>query len=131
MKSDSSERPGDEGARHSVILSLLVDDHLFLRPQQQRQLKNNLPAYTVWRMCGTVCKWSASSMSSARTSYWSDDPQEKLKRFSNALHKVLAFGSSKKHMIHRQFERSEPTPFLKYRADATHTDSACAVNLKN
>ena len=40
------KQPGDEGARHSVILSLLVDHSLFLHPDQQRQLKNNLPAYT-------------------------------------------------------------------------------------
>jgi hypothetical protein len=48
----------------------------------------------------------------------SDDPQEQLKRFSNALHEVFAFCSSQKHMIHRQLGRLEPTPFLKYRADA-------------
>ena len=47
----------------------------------------------------------------------SDDPQEQLKRFANALHEVFAFGSSKKHMIHRQLGRLEPTPFLKYRAE--------------
>ena len=41
-----TKQPGDEGARHSVILSLLVDHSLFMHPDQQRQLKNNLPAYT-------------------------------------------------------------------------------------
>jgi len=46
----------------------------------------------------------------------SDDPQEKLKRFTHALHKVFTFGRSKKHMIHRQLGRLEPTPSLKYRA---------------
>ena len=46
----------------------------------------------------------------------SDDPQEKLKRFTQALHEVFAFGRSKKHMIHRQLGRLEPTPSLKYRA---------------
>src|SRR5262245_41650335 len=45
--SQLTKQPGDEGARHSVILSLLVDHSLFLHPDQQRQLKNNLPAYTV------------------------------------------------------------------------------------
>ena len=42
-----TKQPGDEGARHSVILSLLVEPSLFRHPDQQRQLKNNLPAYTV------------------------------------------------------------------------------------
>ena len=46
----------------------------------------------------------------------SDDPQDKLKRFTNALHEVFAFGSSKKHMIQRQLGRLEPTPSLQYRA---------------
>ena len=35
------------GARHRVILSLLVDHALFVHPDQEAQLKNNLPAYTV------------------------------------------------------------------------------------
>ena len=42
-----TKQPGDEGARHSVILSLLVDHSLFVHPDQQHQLQNNLPAYTV------------------------------------------------------------------------------------
>jgi hypothetical protein len=46
----------------------------------------------------------------------SDDPQEKLKRFTNALHEVFAFGSSTKHMSQRQLGRLEPTPSLQYRA---------------
>ena len=46
-----------------------------------------------------------------------DDPQEKLKRFTKALHEVFTFGRSKKHMIQRQLGRLEPTPSLKYRAD--------------
>jgi hypothetical protein len=40
-----TKQPGDEGARHSVILSLLVDHSLFMHPDQQHQLKNTLPAY--------------------------------------------------------------------------------------
>src|SRR5229473_1668501 len=45
--SQLTKQPGTEGARHSVILSLLVDHSLFVHPDQQHQLKNNLPAYTV------------------------------------------------------------------------------------
>jgi hypothetical protein len=41
------KQPGDAGARHSVILSLRVEQSLFLPPAQPRQRKNNLPAYTV------------------------------------------------------------------------------------
>ena len=110
-----TKQPGDEGARHSVILSLLVDHSLFLHPDQQHQLKNNLPAYTVGSLRANVQVECMVEVISDLVS--SDDPQEQLKRFSNALHEVFAFGSSKKHMIHRQLGRLEPTPFLKYRAD--------------
>jgi DDE superfamily endonuclease len=110
-----TKQPGDEGARHSVILSLLGDHSLFLHPDQQHQLKNNLPAYTVGSLRANVQVECMVEVISDLVS--SDDPQEQLKRFSNALHEVFAFGSSKKHMIHRQLGRLEPTPFLKYRAD--------------
>ena len=110
-----TKQPGDEGARHSVILSLLVDHSLFLHPDQQHQLKNNLPAYTVGSLRANVQVECLVEVISDLVS--SDDPQEQLKRFSNALHEVFAFGSSKKHMIHRQLGRLKPTPFLKYRAD--------------
>ena len=110
-----TKQPGDEGARHSVILSLLVDHSLFLHPDQQHQLKNNLPAYTVGSLRANVQVECLVEVISDLVS--SDDPQEQLKRFSNALHEVFAFGSSKKHMIHRQLGRLEPTLFLKYRAD--------------
>jgi DDE superfamily endonuclease len=113
--SQLTKQPGDEGAHHSVILSLRVDHSLFLHPDQQRQLKNNLPAYTVGSLRAHVQVECLVDVISDLVS--SDDPQEKLKRFSNALHEVFAFGSSKKHMIHRQLGRLEPTPFLKYRVD--------------
>ena len=113
--SQLTKQPGDEGARHSVILSLLVDHSLFLHPDQQRQLKNNLPAYTVGSLRANVQVECLVDVIDDLVS--SDDPQEKLKRFTNALHEVFAFGSSKKHMIQRQLGRLEPTPSLKYRAD--------------
>jgi DDE superfamily endonuclease len=110
-----TKQPGDEGARHSVILSLLVDHSLFLHPDQQRQLKNNLPAYTVGSLRANVQVECLVEVIDDLVS--SDDPREKLKRFTNALHKVFAFGSSKKHMSQRQLGRLAPTPSLQYRAD--------------
>jgi hypothetical protein len=109
-----TKQPGDEGARHRVILSRLVDHRLFMHPDQQRQLTNNLPAYTVGSLrahgqvecLGEVIDDLVSS----------DHPQEKLKRCTQALHEVFAFGRSKKHMIQRPWGRLAPTPSLKYRA---------------
>jgi DDE superfamily endonuclease len=109
-----TKQPGDEGARHSVILSLLVDHSLFLHPDQQHQLKNNLSAYTVGSLRANVQVECLVEVINDLVS--SDDPQEKLKRFSNVLHEVFAFGSSKKPMSQRQLGRLEPTPSLQYRA---------------
>ncbi len=108
-----TKQPGDEGARHSVILSLLVDHSLFLHPDQQRQLKNNLPAYTVGSLRANVQVECLVDVIDDLVS--SDDPQEKLQRFTNALHEAFAFGSSKKHMSSRQLGRLAPTPSLQYR----------------
>lgn len=113
--SQLTKQPGDEGARHSVILSLLVDHSLFLHPDQQHQLKNNLPASTVGSLRANVQVECLVDVINDLVS--SDEPQDKLQRFTNAFHEVFAFGQSKKHMIQRQLGRLEPTPSLKYRAD--------------
>jgi hypothetical protein len=112
--SQLTKQPGDDGARHSVILSLLVDHSLFLHPDQQRQLKNNLPPYTVGSLRAHVQVECLVDVIGDLVS--SDKPQDQLKRFTQALHEVFAFGQSKKHMIQRQWGRLEPTPSLKYRA---------------
>ncbi len=112
--SQLTKQPGEEGARQSVILSLLVDHSLFIHPDQQDQLKNNLPAYTVGSLRANVQVACLVDVIDDLVS--SDDPQDHLKRFTQALHEVFAFGRSKKHMIQRQLGRLEPTPALKYRA---------------
>ena len=109
-----TKQPGAEGARHSVILSLLVDHSLFVHPDQQHQLKNNLPAYTVGSLRAHVQVECLVDVIDELVS--SDDPQDKLQRFTKALHEVFVFGRSTKHMIQRQLGRLEPTPALKYRA---------------
>ena len=109
-----TKQPGEEGARHSVILSLLVDHSLFVHPDQQHQLKNNLPAYTVGSLRAHVQVECLVEVIDDLVS--SDNPQDKLKRFTTALHEVFALGRSTKHMIQRQWGRLEPTPSLKYRA---------------
>src|SRR6266436_5159779 len=113
--SQLTKQPGDEGARHSVILSLLVDHALFLHPDQHAQLKNNLPAYTVGSLRANVQVGCLVEVIDALVA--ADDPQEKLQGLTKALHEVFAFGRSKKHMMQRQLGRLEPTPSLRYRAD--------------
>jgi hypothetical protein len=110
-----TKQPGQEGARHSVILSLLVDHSLFVHPEQQAQLKNNLPAYTVGSLRANVQVSCLVNVIDDLVS--SANPQDKLQHFTQALHDVFAFSRSKKHMIQRQLGRLEPTPLLKYRAN--------------
>jgi hypothetical protein len=113
--SQLTKQPGGEGARHSVILSLLVAHALFLHPDQHAQRTHNLPAYTVGslRAHGQV----ECLVDVVEHLVSSEAPQEQRHRFTHALHQVFAFGRSTKHMIQRQLGRLEPTPSLQYRAD--------------
>jgi hypothetical protein len=110
-----TKQPGEEGARHSVILSLLVDHSLFVHLDQQNQLKNNLPAYTVGSLRARVQVECLVDVIDDLVS--SDAPQDQLTRFTQTVHEMFAFGRSKKHMIQRQLGRLEPTRSLRYRAD--------------
>ena len=113
--SQLTKQPGEEGARKSVILSLLVDHALFFHPDQHAQLTHNLPAYTVGSLRAHVHVECLVDV--VHDLVASDTPQEQLHRFTHALHQMFAFNRSKKHMIQRQLGRLEPTPSLKYRAD--------------
>jgi DDE superfamily endonuclease len=113
--SQLTKQPGEEGARRSVILSLLVDPGLFYHPDQHAQFKHNLPAYTVGSLRAHVQVECLVHV--IETLMASDAPQEQLLRFTRALHEVFTFSHSKKHMIQRQLGRLEPTPYLKYRAN--------------
>src|SRR6266498_1696998 len=113
--SQLTKQPGAEGARKSVILSLLVDHALFVHPDQHAQLTHNLPAYTVGSLRAHVQVECLVDVVAHLVA--SDAPQEQLHRFTHALHQVFAFGRSTKHMIQRQLGRLEPTPSLNYRAD--------------
>jgi hypothetical protein len=113
--SQLTKQPGEEGARRSVILSLLVDHGLFYHPDQYAQFKHKLPAYTVGSLRAHVPVECLVKV--IETLMSSDAPQEQLLRFTCAVHEVFAFSRSKKHMIQRQLGRLEPTPYLKYRAD--------------
>ena len=102
--SQLTKQPGDEGARHSVLLSLLVDHSLFMHPDQQRRLKNNLPAYTVGSLRANV---QVECLVEVIDSIWCR-PMIRRRNSSASLMpctRSLLFGRSKKHMIHRQLGR--------------------------
>ena len=110
-----TKQPGEEGARRSVILRLLVDHSLFFHPDQHAQLRNNLSAYTVGSLRANV--QVACLVDVIEDLVSSENPQGQLHRFTQALHEVFIFSHSKKHLIQRQLGRLEPTHSLKYRAD--------------
>ena len=95
-----TKQPGVEGARKSVILSLLVEHALLVHPDQHAQLPHNLPAYTVGSLRAHV--QVACLVDVVEHLVLAEAPQEQLHRFTHALHQVLAFGHSKKQMIQRQ-----------------------------
>jgi hypothetical protein len=103
-----TKQPGEEGARRSVILSLLVDHALFVHPDQAAQLKNNLPAYTVGSLRANVQVECLVDVIEELVS--SDDPQSRLQHFTKALHEVLVFGRSKKHMTSANWDASNQPP---------------------
>jgi hypothetical protein len=113
--SQLTKQPGQEGARRSVILSLLVDHCLFFHPDQYVQRQNNLPAYTVGSLRANVPVECLIDVIQEVVS--SDDPQRQLSHCTQAVRAVFTCGRSKKHLIQRQLGRLEPTPYLKYRAD--------------
>jgi hypothetical protein len=110
-----TKQPGEEGARQSMILRLLVDHCLFLHPDQLAQLKNNLPAYTVGSLRANVQVECLVDVIQELVS--SDDSPGQLHHVTQALHEMFALGRSKKPLIQRQLGRLEPTPYLKYRAE--------------
>ena len=95
-----------------MILSLLFDHSLVVHPDQQHQLKDHLPAYTVGSLQASVQVECLVDVIDGLVS--SHDPQDHLKHFTPALHEVFAFDRSKKYMIQCQLGRFEPTPVLKY-----------------
>lgn len=108
--SQLTTQPGAEGARRSVLLSLLVAHGLFVHPDQPAQLKNTLPASTVGSLRAHV--QVACLVYVIEEVVASDDPQSQLHRFTRALHEVFTVGRSTQHLIQRPLGRLEPTPSL-------------------
>ena len=86
--SQLTKQPGKEGARRSVILSLLVDHALFFHPDQQAQLTNNLPAHTVGSLRAHVQVESLVAV--IENLIASDDPQSRVQG-ERACRRQLSF----------------------------------------
>ena len=106
----------EEGSSRSLTLSLLLDYALLLHPEQRARLENKLPACTVGslqqpsRMDGLV--------EVIRGVVNAPNPHEKLDEIVEIAKKLFPLSSSAKHMNGRDGGRLDPTPSLKYRAEA-------------
>ncbi len=106
----------EEGSSRGLTLSLLLDDALLLHPQQQARVENNLPACTV----GSLLQQSRMDalVAMIRRIVDADNPHEKLDEVVKMAKQLFPLRSSAKHMSGREPGRLEPTPSLKYRAQA-------------
>jgi len=106
----------EEGSSRGLTLSLLLDHALLLHPEQRARLENNLPAYTV----GSLQQKSRMDalVEVIRGIVNAQNPHEKLDEIVEIAKKLFPLTSSAKHMNGRDVGRLEPTPSLKYRAEA-------------
>ena len=111
-----AKQPGEEGSSRSLTLSLLLDHALLLHPEQRARLENHLPACTV----GSLQRQSRMDalVEVIRGIVNAQNPHEKLDEIVEIAKKLFPLTSSAKHMNGRDVGRLEPTPSLKYRAEA-------------
>jgi hypothetical protein len=110
----SAKQTDEEGSRKVAILSLLLDHCLFFHPDQQAQLENKLPAYTV----GSLLEKTKleSLIEFIRTLVSEGNLQLKLQQLSESIAHVFKLAPSDKHMCHRKLGNLEAAPGLKHRA---------------
>lgn len=106
----------EEGSSRSLTLSLLLDYALLLHPEQQARLENHLPACTV----GSLQQHSRMEalLEVLRGIVNAPNPHEKLDEIVAIAKKLFPLTHSAKHMNGRDMGRLEPTPSLKYQAEA-------------
>lgn len=106
----------EEGSSRGLSLSLLLDYALLLHPEQLARVENNLPACTV----GSLQQKSRMDalVEVIRDIVDAPNPHEKLDEIIKVVKKLFLLRDSQKHMNGRSLGRLEPTPSLKYRAEA-------------
>ncbi len=83
-------------------------------PDQQAQLENKLPAYTVGSLTAKVKV--EGLLAAFEQIIMSEAPVERFKEFTKSLEEnVITLNLSSKHMVNRKFEKFGPAPSLKQR----------------
>jgi len=100
----------EEGARRSVILSLLLDHSLCFYPAQQARLEHKLPAYTVGSLCEKIQVEGLVHM--VQELLETDDPAAQLHQVTALLEEVYTLRLSTKHLSGRDMGSLEPSPSL-------------------
>lgn len=95
-----TKQQGAEGSSRSLILSLLLDHCLFFHPEQLARLENKLPASTVGSLQEKVK--AENLLHFIQGLLTTDNPDEKLKRLSQAVVEIFQLAPSKKHMAHQE-----------------------------
>lgn len=91
-----TKQQGEEGSSRSLILSLLLDHCLFFHPEQLARLENKLPASTVGSLHEQIK--AENLLHFIQGLLATDQPEEKLKRLSQAVVETFQLAPSKKHM---------------------------------
>jgi len=91
-----TKQQGEEGSSRSLILSLLLDHCLFFHPEQLARLENKLPASTVGSLHEQIK--AENLLHFIQGLLATDQPEEKLKRLSQAVIETFQLAPSKKHM---------------------------------
>ena len=112
----AAKQTDEEGSCRSVTLSLLLDHCLFFHPDQQAQVENKLPAYTVGSLLEKIKR--VSLLDFIRDLVSAGDVPEKLRLLAEKIDHFFKPASSGKHMNHRDLGTLESTPGLKYRSKA-------------
>jgi len=101
-----TKQQGQEGSSRSLILSLLLDHCLFFHPEQLARLENKLPASTVGSLQEKIKAENLLHFIQSLLS--TDNPEEKLKRLSQAVVETFQLAPSKKHMAHQKIVCFKP-----------------------
>lgn len=95
-----TKQQGQEGSSRSLTLSLLLDHCLFFHPEQLARLENKLPASTVGSLQEKIK--AENLLHFIQTLLATDNPEERLKRLSQAVVETFQLAPSKKHMAHQE-----------------------------
>ena len=100
----------EEGARRSVILSLLLDHSLCFYPAQHARLEHKLPAYTVGSLCEKIQVEGLLHM--VQELLETDDPAAQLDHLTALIEEVYTLRVSTKHLSGRDMGSLESSPSL-------------------